>query len=192
MGLPVVVELDDAVALGIGDEIGEHRAARGARHGPLKHRGQAGAVEDVVAENEGATAPADELAADDEGLRQAFGLRLCGIGEAHADAAAVAEQAHEAVLILRRGHEQNLADAGEHQNREGIVDQRLVVDRHQLLAGGDGGWIEARARTASEDDASHALSLLPSSRSIVALRLARSGRGLMPKLRSSFAVESTE
>ena len=117
----------------------------GSRHGPLQHRRKASAIENVVAENERAAAVADELAADDEGLGETLGARLRRIGEAHADAAAVAEDAHEAVLVLRRRHDQHVADAGEHQHRERIVDQRLVVDGHQLLAGGDGDGIEPRA-----------------------------------------------
>ena len=34
----------------------------------------------------------------------------------------------------RRGDDQDLADAGEHQRRQRIIDHRLVVDRQQLLA----------------------------------------------------------
>ncbi len=50
----------------------------------------------IVAEDEGDRAGADEIAADDEGLRQALGARLLGIGDRHAPAAAVAEQRLEA------------------------------------------------------------------------------------------------
>jgi hypothetical protein len=34
--------------------------------------------------------------------------------------------------VGRRDH-QDVADAGEHQRRQGIVDHRLVVDREQLF-----------------------------------------------------------
>ncbi len=140
-----IVELDDAVALRIVHQIREHGAAGGARHGPLQHWGQAGAVEHVVAEDEGAAVSTDELPPDDESLGESFRLRLRRIGKIHADAAAVAKETHEAILVLRRRHDQHFADAGEHQHRKRIVDQRLVVDGHQLLAGGDGDGIEPRA-----------------------------------------------
>src|SRR5262249_32256518 len=126
------------------------------------------------------------------GLRKPLRARLRRVRKTHADAGAVAKQTHEAILVLRRRNDQNLADAGEHQDRERIIDQRLVIDCHQLFAGGDGDGVEARTRAASPDDAFHATSPWPSSLSTVADKLLRKGRGLMPKTRSSFAVLSTE
>ena len=54
---------------------------------------EAGAVEDVVAEHQGDGLVADEVGADDEGLRQSLGPRLDGVLDADAEVGAVAEQA---------------------------------------------------------------------------------------------------
>ena len=59
-----------------------------------------GAVEDVVAEHQGDLVVADELLADDEGLRESAGVRLGRVAEADAEVAAVAEQPRE----TRPGH----------------------------------------------------------------------------------------
>src|SRR5262249_33411053 len=76
------VELDHAVALGIAHLIREHgRAALPLRRAP-KHLDQAGAVENVVAERKRDALPPDELAPDDERLRESFGLRLHGVLDA--------------------------------------------------------------------------------------------------------------
>jgi len=53
------------------------------------------AVEEVVAEDEDRRVVADELRADVEGLGQALGPRLLGIGEAQAELLAVAEEPAE-------------------------------------------------------------------------------------------------
>ena len=59
---------------------------------------------------------------------------------------AVAEQALELLDLFRSGDDQEFADAGQHQRRQRIVDQRLVVDRQQLLRGRQRQRIEPRAR----------------------------------------------
>ena len=63
-----------------------------------------------------------------------FGLRLLLVAEAHARAAAVAEQLLEARQVARRGDDQDLADARQHQRRQRVIDRRLVVDGQELLA----------------------------------------------------------
>ena len=52
----------------------------------------------------------------------------------------------------RRRDEQDVADAGQHQRRQRIVDHRLVVDRQQLLRHDLRDRIEPRAGAAGEDD----------------------------------------
>ena len=151
-GAAVGVELDDAVALGVADLIAEHGRAGLARRGAAQVVGEVRAVEDVVAERERHAIRADELAADDERLRQAVGARLRGVGDLQPDLAAVAEQAPEAVLLVRRRDHQHLPDAGQHQRRQRVVDHRLVVDRHQLLADGARQRVQPRSRSAGEDD----------------------------------------
>ena len=73
---PSRVELDDAVALGIADLVAEHRRARLARGGAAQVVGEVRAVEDVVAKRERDAIVADELAADEERLREPVGAGL--------------------------------------------------------------------------------------------------------------------
>ena len=95
---------------------------------------------------------ADELAADEEGLGQALGLRLHGVADRNAQPAAVAQQSLEAADVLRRGDQQDVANARQHQHRQRIVDHRLVVDGQQLLAHGPRDGIQPRARAAGQND----------------------------------------
>ena len=120
---------------------------------------QAVAVEDVVAEHEGARLAVDEFLADGEGLRQAVGARLLGVGEVHAVARAVPEQALEVGEVGRRGDDQDVPDARQHEGGQRVVDHGLVVDRQQLLGGHERERVQARAGPAGEDDAFHRIPL---------------------------------
>ena len=68
----------------------------------------------------------------------------------------VAEQPLEGRLVVRRGDDQDLPDARQHQRAERVVDHRLVVDRHELLADGQGQRMQPGAGPAGEDDPFHA------------------------------------
>jgi hypothetical protein len=139
--LAVGTELHDAVRRGVGHPVGEHPAAGDravGREGPP----EPGAVEDVVAEHEGDGLVADEVRADDEGLGQPLGARLDGVLEGDAQVGAVTEEVPELRLVLRSRDHQDLADAGHHQRGERVVDHRLVVDRHDLLADAPGDRVE--------------------------------------------------
>ena len=57
--------------------------------------------------------------------------------------------------VVRRGDHQHVADPGEDQRRERVVDHRLVVDRHQLLADAQGHRVQPGAGAAGQDDAAH-------------------------------------
>lgn len=104
-GPPLAVELHDAEALGVVHVVAEDRGAArlGVLDGARQVAGQSVAVEDVVAEHQGARLAGDEVLADREGLRQAVGARLLGVGEVHAVARAVPEQALEVGEVGRRG-----------------------------------------------------------------------------------------
>ena len=123
---------------------------------------QAVAVEDVVAQHERAGLTVDEVLADGEGLRQAVGARLLGVGEVHAVARAVPEQALEVGQVGRRGDDQDVPDARQHEGGERVVDHGLVVDRQQLLGGHERERVQARAGPAGEDDAFHIIRPLQS------------------------------
>ena len=136
-GPPLAVELHDAEALGVVHVVAEDRGAArlGVLHGARQVAGQAVAVEDVVAEDEGTRLAGDEVLADGEGLRQAVGAGLLGVGQVHAVARAVPEQALEVGQVRRRGDDQDVPDARQHEGGQRVVDHGLVVDRQQLLGG---------------------------------------------------------
>lgn len=156
-GPPLRIELHDAEALGVVDVVAEDRgpARLGVLHGARQVARQAVAVEDVVAEHQGARLAGDEVLADREGLRQAVGARLLGVGQVHAVARAVPEQALEVGEVGRRGDDQDVPDARQHEGAKRVVDHGLVVDRQQLLGGHERERVQAGAGPAGEDDAFH-------------------------------------
>ena len=160
-GPPQRVELHDAEALGVVHVVAEDRGAArlGVLDGARQVAGKAVAVEDVVAEHEGARLAGDELLADGEGLRQAVRARLLGVGQVHAVARAVPEQALEVGEVGRRGDDQDVPDARQHEGGQRVVDHGLVVDRQQLLGGHERERVQARAGPAGEDDAFHRIPL---------------------------------
>lgn len=163
-GTALPVELHDAEALGVVHVVAEDRgpARLGVLHGARQVARQAVAVEDVVAEHEGARLAGDEVLADGEGLGQAVGTRLLGVGEAHAVARAVPEQALEVGKVGQRGDDQDVPDARQHEGGQRVVDHGLVVDRQQLLGGHERERVQARAGPAGEDDAFHIIRPLQS------------------------------
>ena len=163
-GTALPVELHDAEALGVVHMVAEDRGA--ARHGVLdgarQVARQAVAVEDVVAEHEGARLAGDELLADGERLRQAVRAGLLRVGQVHAVARAVPEQALEVGEVRRRGDDQDVPDARQHEGGQRVVDHGLVVDRQQLLGGHERERVQAGAGPAGEDDAFHIIRPLQS------------------------------
>ncbi len=156
-GPALAVELHDAEALGIVHVVAEDRGAArlGVLDGARQVARQAVAVEDVVAQHEGARLAGDEVLADGEGLRQAVRRGLLRVGEVHAVARAVPEQALEVGQVGRRGDDQDVPDARQHEGGQRVVDHGLVVDRQQLLGGHERERVQARAGPAGEDDAFH-------------------------------------
>ena len=156
-GPPQRVELHDAEALGVVHVVAEDRGAArlGVLDGARQVAGKAVAVEDVVAEHQRARLAGDELLADGEGLRQAVRARLLGVGQVHAVARAVPEQALEVGEVGRRGDDQDVPDARQHEGGQRVVDHGLVVDRQQLLGGHERERVQAGAGTPGEDDAFH-------------------------------------
>ena len=156
-GPPLAVELHDAEALGVVHVVAEDRGAArlGVLDGARQVARQAVAVEDVVTQDECARLSVNELLADGECLREAIGARLLGVGEVHAVARAVPEQALEVGEVRRRGDDQDVPDARQHEGGQRVVDHGLVVDRQQLLGGHERERVQARAGPACEDDAFH-------------------------------------
>ena len=156
-GTALAVELHDAEALGVVHVVAEDRGAArlGVLHGARQVARKAVAVEDVVAQHERARLAGDELLADGEGLGEAVGARLLGVGQVHAVARAVPEQALEVGEVGRGGDDQDVPDARQHEGGQRVVDHGLVVDRQQLLGGHERERVQARAGPAGEDDAFH-------------------------------------
>ena len=156
-GTALAVELHDAEALGVVHVVAEDRGAArlGVLDGARQVARQAVAVEDVVAEHQGARLAGDEPLADGEGLREAVGAGLLGVGEVHAVARAVPEQALEVGQVGRRGDDQDVPDSRQHEGAKRVVDHGLVVDRQQLLGGHERERVQAGAGPACEDDAFH-------------------------------------
>jgi isoleucyl-tRNA synthetase len=77
---------------------------------------------------------ANEVTADDEGLRQPVGRGLHRERQRDPELRPVPQQPAEAVGLVRGRDHQDVADAGQHQGGQRVVDHRLVVDGHELLA----------------------------------------------------------
>jgi hypothetical protein len=101
------------------------------------------AVENVVAQHQRTGAVANELLANDEGLRQAIGAGLHGVAEVHAPLAAVAQQLLKAWRVLRGADDEHVAYTRQHEGAERVVNHGLVIHRQQLLADGQCGGVQA-------------------------------------------------
>ena len=87
---PGRVDFENPELPGILDGIREHGRAAVVADGPLGQAGQFAAEEDVVAENQRDGIAADEVAADDEGVRSAVRFILHGVGQSHSPSRTVA------------------------------------------------------------------------------------------------------
>ena len=157
MSRPVGVLLPHAVPLRIAHRVAEEHAAVDVGHRPLQRLGEALAVEDVVAENEGHRIVTDVVGADDERLGQAVRRGLFGVADLQAPLAAVTEQPLEAGVVLRGGDHQDVPDAGEHEHRQRVVDHRFVEHRQQLLGHRTSDRMQTRTGAACQDDPLHRL-----------------------------------
>ncbi len=88
---------------------------------------------------------ADEIAADQESLGQAFRPGLSSVTDANADLAPVLEQPFIKREVRGSGDEQNIANARDHERGQGIINHWLVVHGQELLANHTGDGREPRA-----------------------------------------------
>ena len=153
-GFALRVKLDHAVALGVAHGVGKHDAALRVGRG-LEDAGHLGSVKDVVAQNQRHRVVANEVAAEHEGLRQTVGLVLHRVLEAAAELRTVAQKLVKQRRVVRRRDEQDFANSGLHQGRKRVVNHRLIVHRHELLADAVRERMESGAGTAGQDDAFH-------------------------------------
>ena len=153
----VGAELDDTVGAGVFDVVAEDTGALLLRGGAAQHAAEALAVEQVIAQDEAAGSSFEEVGAQDEGLRQAVGFLLHDVGELHAQLFARAQQFAEHGQVAGGGDDEHLADAGQHQGGQGVVNHGLVVDGHDLLGDGFTEGIEAGGAAAGKNNSFHIL-----------------------------------
>ena len=110
------------------------------------------AVEQVVPKYQGGGVTSQELLADQEGLGQAIRAGLDRVGEIDSPGAAITQQPLKCGLVGGGADDQNIADSCQHQCAEWVIDHRLVVHRHQLLAHRSGERSEPTAAATGQDD----------------------------------------
>ena len=86
-------------------------------------------VEYVVAQHQSRPVVVDERFADDEGLRQTIRRSLHGVSQVQAPLLTRAKQLLKTRSVLRRGNNQNLAYARQHEGAERVIDHRLIEHR---------------------------------------------------------------
>src|SRR5262249_29295329 len=109
-------------------------------------------IKDVVAQDQRAPPALYEVLRHDEGVRQSQWRALNRIADPDTPLASVAKLRSESFGVARVRDDEDVPDAREHQHAERIVDQRLVVDWHQLLGDRKGEGIEPAPPSTGEDD----------------------------------------
>src|SRR6266568_8200607 len=99
-------------------------------------------------------------------------------------ARAVTEQSREARRVVGRRDQHDLADPGQQQRGERVIDHRLVVDRQQLLGDDLRHRVEPSPGTARQDDA---LARVHWWTPTLAASLANSAAALPPNAGAQFA-----
>ena len=109
-------------------------------------------VEKIVTEHQGRRRIAKKFRTDQESLRQSVWARLFRIRKMHSKLGAITQQTAKSREVVWRGDDQYLANPCQHQHGNRIIDHRLVIDRHQLLADSQCQRMEARSGASGEDD----------------------------------------
>src|ERR1700733_14079367 len=94
------IELDDAVALGVVDRIGENSRPPALPRRRAQFLDQVVTVKNIIAEHERTTAGADKFLADQKRLGNSLGLLLESVLEINTEARAVAKQVLKARYIF--------------------------------------------------------------------------------------------
>jgi len=128
----------------------QHDQALGRRAPKLLREGNDATAQEVVAQVEDEGVAAQEAFADLHGLRDAQGRRLLDVGDLQAEVAAVAHGSHH-LLPRIADHDANAADAGFGQALQGVEEDGLVGDGHQLLGSRVRERTQSGALTPAED-----------------------------------------
>ena len=102
----------------------------------------------------------DEAAADAESVRDAALYLLLLVGDIHAEILAVAEQVHKGLHLARRRDDQDVTDPTVDQQRQGIIDHRLVINGDQRFADRNGRGVKTGASSCGKNDSLHFVSLI--------------------------------
>ena len=142
--IALLVKFGHAIALGVGDPIAKDGGLViffGILDGFFEQAGETVAVEDVVAKDQAGAIVANKLFTNDKSLGKAIRTRLFGILKVHAVVRSVAKQAPEAGEVVGGADDEDIADPGQHQGTDGVIDHRLVINGEQLLAHSLCDWI---------------------------------------------------
>src|SRR5262245_19531663 len=137
------------------DSVSKNRSPSGASNRPVEQGSEPSPVEKIVAQNQARRPPAKKIGGDEKGPRNSIGLGLLRIAEPDAPLASVPQESAKLRQITRRGDQENISDPSDHENRQWIVNHRLVIDGEELLRDGFGDRMQARGLSASEKDAAH-------------------------------------
>ncbi len=149
-GLTRLIEFDDSVRFGVCDPVREYGCPVRTRAYLLKGLRQILSVKKIVAENERAAPIRNELLGDHQCLSDSLRALLDRVGDRNSPLRDIPEQAFELGPVPRCGDDENVGDAAEHERRERIINQRLVVDWQQLLTHRARHGVQPRARASRE------------------------------------------
>src|SRR5579871_20703 len=146
------VELYYPVSLRIAYRIGEHARTLILLRRLAKIFRQIVPIKNVVAQDQRTRAVAQKSFADQEGLCDALRLGLNRILQPDSILRAVPQQGPKPRHVVGSRDDQNFPNAREHERAERVINHRFVVDRQQAFAHSLRDWVQARARTAGEND----------------------------------------
>ncbi len=151
----VMVKLDHPKPLRILYVVGEHVRPGLEPRRFHQHRHQVVAEEDVVAQDQAHRALAQEVLADEKGLGDAARAGLHLVRQRQSQVAAVGQQLFDPRRVAGRADDQDVADAGEHQHRKRVVNDRFIINGQQLLADRARQRVQPAAAAPGEQDGLH-------------------------------------
>ena len=84
---------------------------------------------------------------------------LDGVGEIDPETGTISEQTFEARLVFRRGDDEDVADARQHEHADRIIHHRFVVHAEELFGNAPGDRVKTRARATCQNNAFHVILL---------------------------------
>ena len=142
--IALLVKFGHAIALGVADPVakdGGFIILFGILNGLFEKAGETVAVENVISEDQASAVIANKLFTNDKSLGKAIRTWLFGILKVHAVVRSVAKQPPEPGEVVGGADDEDIADPGQHQGTDGVIDHRLVINGEQLLAHSLCDWI---------------------------------------------------